>query len=54
VFETCCYRTLDIVIYNVANYINLYISVKTFETLKNYAVMMGLISDIYPMLILYS
>jgi len=33
VFEMCCYRTLDIVIYIVANY-NIYISVKTLKTMQ--------------------
>ena len=32
----------------------MYISVKTLKTLKNYAVMLRLVSDIFPMLILYS
>jgi len=30
----CCYRTLDIVVYIVANYKILYIDVKTLKTLK--------------------
>jgi len=33
---------------------NIYISVKTLKTLKNYAVMLQLVSDFLPMLILYS
>jgi hypothetical protein len=33
VFEMCCYRTLDIVIYIAANY-KMYISVKMLKTLK--------------------
>jgi len=53
IFEMCCYRTLDIVIYIVANY-KWYISVKKLKTLKNYAVMLRLLSDTIPMLILYS
>jgi hypothetical protein len=32
----------------------MYISVKTLKTLKNYAVMLRLVSDIFPLLILYS
>ena len=33
VFEMCCYRTLDIVTYIVANY-KMYISFKALQTLK--------------------
>ena len=64
VFEMCCYRTLDIVIYIyvcVCVYIyillllrNMYISVKTLKTLNNYAVMLSLVSDVFPMLIFHS
>ena len=32
----------------------MYISVKTLKTLKIYAVMLRLLSDIFPMLILYT
>ena len=53
VFEMCCYRTLDIVIIIVTNY-KIYIRVKTLKTLNNYAVMLRFVSDIFPMLILYS
>jgi len=34
VFEMCCYRTLEIVVYIVANYKILYLDVKTLKTLK--------------------
>ena len=53
VFEMCCYRTLDIVIY-ILLLITKYISIKTLKTLKNYAVMLHLVSDIFPVLIFYS
>jgi len=33
---------------------NMYISVKTLKKLNNYAGMLHLVSDIFPMLILYS
>ena len=57
VFEKCCYKKLDIVIYiyiyTVANY-KYYISVKTLKTLKNYTEMLRLVSDLFTMLMLCS
>ena len=61
VFEICCYRTLDNVLYiyiyiyiYCCQFQNMYVSVKMLKTLKSYAVMLRLVSDIFPMLILCS
>jgi len=54
VFEMCCYRTLDIVlfiyIYIVANYKICVEALKPFKLCS----MLRSVSDIFPMLILYS
>jgi len=42
-----------IYIYIVANY-KTCVSVKTLQTLKNYAVMLHLVSDVFPMLMLFT
>ena len=55
VFEMCCYRQRWILLYILLLIIKyIYISVKALKTLKNYTIMLRLVSDIFPMLMLCS
>jgi len=53
VYLRCVVIELWILLY-ILLLITKYISVKTLKTLNNYAVMLRLVSDIFPMLTLYS
>ena len=53
VFEMCFYRTWDIVLYILLLITKYVHSVTTLQTLKIYAVLLRLVSDIFPVLILY-